>query len=56
MAYKIKSKKIAVTINGKTKYIKADLFKLTRTLFNKPYGTKYTEKEMKKMGFEKKEK
>lgn len=52
MTYSIKRKKIAVTINGKTKYIKADLFKLSRTMFNKS-GTKYTKAEMKKMGFEK---
>jgi hypothetical protein len=34
--------------------VKANYFKLLRTLYNKPYGEKYTEKEMKKMGFEKK--
>ena len=63
MAYRIKTirKKwkedyetpINVEIDGKTKIVKANLFKLTRTMFNRK-GEKYTEAEMKKMGFEKK--
>jgi hypothetical protein len=44
---------IHVEIDGKTKIVKANLFKLTRTMFNRK-GEKYTKKEMKKMGFEKK--
>jgi hypothetical protein len=62
MAYKIKKKrkpyyesKIVVynELSGKRVIVKANYFKLLRTLFNRS-GEKYTEAEMKKMGFAKK--
>lgn len=45
--------KVVVQMAGKSKVVKADIMKLSRTMFNKE-GEKYSEKEMKEMGFEKK--
>ena len=46
-------KKIQVTISGETREIVADQMKLARTMFNKS-GSKYTQKQMWKMGFKRK--
>ena len=47
------NEKVKVVINGEVKIVDADQMKLARTIWNKS-GTKYTEKEMWRMGFIKK--